>query len=85
MNADGWLEGAGIRIFLSGIKEFGEYHCGNLNGICKVEFSHGDSYWGHWKDNIKEGYGTNYLASDSSTYTGQYKNGNKHGYGYTEW
>ncbi len=84
-NADGQKEGAGVRIFESGTLECGEYHCDKANGIGKCEFPSGNTYWGQWKDNKREGYGTEYYASNRMTYTGQLKNDNKHGYGHTKW
>ena len=83
-NADGQKEGAGVIINEIGGKYFGEYHCGRLNGICKVE-RYDNSYWGQWKDGKREGYGTEYDKSDLSTYTGQFKNDKRHGYVHCKW
>ncbi len=35
-------EGAGVTIFEYGYKECGEYHCGKVNGVCKLEFPSGN-------------------------------------------
>jgi hypothetical protein len=84
-NADGEFEGAGVKIWEDDAKECGEYHCGESNGISKLEFSDGGIFWGQIKDGNMEGYGTMYNASSRKTYTGQYKNDNKHGYGHIKW
>ena len=50
LNADGQKEGPGVLIHENSLKLCGEFHRGKINGICKVEDSHGDFYWGQVKD-----------------------------------
>ena len=83
LNADDKNEGAGITIFFDGQRDFGEYHCDKVNGICKNVIVEEQDYWGQWKDHNREGYGTQNLFSVGLTYIGQFKNDKKHGYGHT--
>jgi hypothetical protein len=78
-NKDGLLEGVGTLIKTSGVKEYGEWHLGRINGCGKVERT-GDTHWGEYKDDKREGYGI-YEKADGIRYIGQFKNGDTHGYG----
>ena len=84
-NKDGEEEGVGIMTFNHGEKHSGEYKRGELNGVVKAEYANGDIYWGQYKDNLKEGYGTFHWKSDGSKFTGQWKNGHRNGYGIDRW
>ena len=84
-NADGQIEGAGVLTHDDEEKSSGEYRSGNLNGIGKYEFPNGPTYWGEWKDNEREGYGTEYYPDNGQTYTGQFKNDRRDGYGHSKW
>jgi hypothetical protein len=82
-NKDSLPEGVGTLIKTSGVKEYGEWHLGEINGCGKVEWT-GNTYWGEYKDDKREGYGI-YEGADGSRYIGQYKNGDRHGYGINRW
>jgi hypothetical protein len=69
-NKDGEREGVGITTFNSGEKYSGEYKRDKRNGVVKAEYANGDIYWGQWKDNLKEGYGTYQWKSSGEKYTG---------------
>ena len=56
--------------FNDGEKHSGEYKRGELNGVVKAEYASGNIYWGQWKDDLKEGYGTGQVKSDGQKYTG---------------
>jgi hypothetical protein len=55
---DGNREGVGITTTPSGLKDIAEYHLNNTHGCVKLEWASGDSYWGEYKDDKIEGYGT---------------------------
>ncbi len=84
LNADGQKEGAGFTHRNNCSYEYGEYHHEKLNGIGKADYINGINYWGQFKDNKREGYGTEFQASKGITYTGQFKNDKKHGYGHLQ-
>ncbi len=42
----------------SGEKHIGEWHLNNRQGVGKVLYTSGGSYWGELKDGKEEGYGT---------------------------
>ncbi len=84
-NKDGEPEVVGIRTSNSGKKYSGEFKRGKRNGVGKGEYADGNIYWGQYKDNLKEGYGTYQWKSDGMKYTGQSKNGHKNGYGINRW
>ncbi len=58
VNKDGQREGVGIRIFTDGFKDYAEWHLNNIHGVVKVELPDGSSWWGEYKDDNAEGYGT---------------------------
>ena len=69
-NKDGEPEGVGIMTFNDGTKFSGEYKRSKRNGVVKAEFADGNIYWGQWKDDNKEGYGTYQRKSNGHKYTG---------------
>ncbi len=69
-NKDGEAEGVGIMTFNVGEKHNGEYKRGKRNGVVKTEFADGNIYWGQWKYDLKEGYGTFQWKSSGEKYTG---------------
>ncbi len=56
-NKDG-AEGVGIGTYNDGNKYSGEHKRGKRNGVVKAEYANGDIYWGQFKDNLREGFGT---------------------------
>jgi hypothetical protein len=42
----------------SGGKKIAEYHLNNKHGCAKVEYAIRASYWGEYKEDKREGYGT---------------------------
>ena len=88
VNNESQREGVGIRIFASGKKEIGEYHLDLLNGCGKGEYENANSYWGQFKEDEREGYGTDewyeQAADRRDFYIGQYKVV-RHGYGIYRW
>jgi hypothetical protein len=58
VDKDDNFEGAGMRIHISGYKDYGEFHLNNSHGCVKVEYASGNSWWGEFKDGKGEGYGT---------------------------
>ncbi len=70
VNKDGDWEGVGIRIRTDGYKDYGEWHLNNQHGCVKVEFADGDSWWGEYKDNKMEGYGTLQEAANGDRFIG---------------
>ena len=69
-NKDGEPEGVGIMTFNSGEKHSGEYKRGKYNGVVKLEYANGTIYWGQYKDDSKEGYGTCQWKSSGQKHTG---------------
>ena len=69
-NKDGERKGVGIMTFNDGTKCSGEYKRGKRNGVVKAEYADGNIYWGQWKDDLIEGYGTFQWKSDGQKYTG---------------
>ena len=69
-NKDGLAEGPGILIKPNGQKDIGEWHLNKLHACGKVEFASSGTYWGEYKDNKREGYGTDEWGS-GSRYIGQ--------------
>ncbi len=61
-------------ICIDGEKQTGEWHLNKLHGSTRCSFPNGDSYWGEYKDYIREGYGT-FKWTDGERYKGQYKQG----------
>ncbi len=58
INNDDQYEGVGIEYNKDGTKIFSsEFHLNNLHGVVKVEDEFG-IYWGEFKDNKMDGYGT---------------------------
>jgi hypothetical protein len=58
-----------MRTHISDYKDYGEWHLNNIHGCMKVEFADGNSYWGEFKDGIREGYGT-FEGADGDRYIG---------------
>ena len=54
VNKDGDREGVGVTITPSGQQDRGEYHQGKLHGTAKVTFASGNTYWGEYKDYMRE-------------------------------
>ncbi len=75
---NGHFEGVGILNEPSGLTKSGEWHHNKLHGCAKVEEC--DSYWGGFKEDKKEGYGTNDYAN-GDRYLGEFMDDHKHGYG----
>ena len=68
LNGLGPVEGVGTLLRTSGVKEYGEWRLGKINGCGKVEWT-GNTHWGEYKDDKKEGYGT-FEGVDGSRYIG---------------
>jgi hypothetical protein len=68
VDKDGLPEGVGMRIRSDGYKDYGEWHLNNIHGCGKVDDIYG-SYWGEFKDNNNEGYGT-YEGANGDRYIG---------------
>ena len=64
-------EGPGIVIAPNGCKNIGEYHLDKCHGCLKDEYANCDKYWGEYKDNKREGYGT-YEWVNGGRYIGQW-------------
>ncbi len=62
VDKNGKWEGVGIRIWSDGKKDYAQWRLNNIQGVGKVEFANGGSYWGEFKDGYREGYGTELWA-----------------------
>ena len=72
VNKDGQAEGVGIRIWKDdGTKQIGKWLNNKLHQCGKIHFPSGNSYWGEFKKDKKEGYGTGEYAS-GNRYIGQW-------------
>ncbi len=67
----GQFQGVGIRVAANSHKERAEWHQNKLHGTVKVTFASGNTYWGEYKDDKKEGYAT-YEYTSGSRYIGQW-------------
>jgi hypothetical protein len=81
---NGLVDGVGISIHGSGHKQRGEWHALKLHGAVKVTNIDGNTYWGEYKNDKKEGFGT-FEFDDGERYNGQFMQDNIHGYGIYRW
>lgn len=54
---DGYFEGKGTFVSVSGVKYEGEWHNGQYDGYGTITFADGSSYSGQWKDGEMDGRG----------------------------
>ena len=65
----------------NGTKIYAEYRNGQRNGIGKIYWPEGETYFGEIKNNLVNGYGIKHSTALNNAYTGQWKDDKTHGYG----